>query len=53
MIYKLVESPYAGVFEYLVNNWLKDGWKLQGGASTLVGKYNDHKYVQAMYKDQN
>ena len=40
-------------FEALVEKYLKNGWQLQGGVSTIINRHGSVEYFQAVTKGLN
>ena len=66
MKYKILTSDTSSLLEQEVNNFLQDGWKLQGGISVsqsfetyensrkgYTESDTDYTFVQAIIKDEN
>ncbi len=51
MVYKILKRPNIDQLIIEVNEYLNNGWDLQGGVSFSIDEKHDEKYIQAIIKN--
>lgn len=52
MQYQVVVENSLTRFENLVNKFINDGWRLQGGVSVMLNQYQGTVFAQALIKEE-